>query len=177
MAVFVPAGVVVCGLDETIERRRGAKIKRKGISRDPVRSSHAHFVNVSGLRWLCGMLLTPMSMGPPGVGAALDDGAVSLRALLGAAGPSGANPGAAGLAAEPIGGPLVPGRDVVFVADSRDAALEGSIRSAMVAVPVGSRGCASMPPSMIHLPGVTRGNRRPRLEGSAASDPGGGIGR
>jgi hypothetical protein len=61
VAVFVPAGVVVCGLDETIERRRGAQIKAKGIYRDPVRPSRAHCVNVSGLRWRCCLLLTPMS--------------------------------------------------------------------------------------------------------------------
>ena len=60
VAVFVPSGVVVFGLDETIERRRGAKIKAKGIYRDPVRSSRSHFVKVSGLRWLGCMLLTPM---------------------------------------------------------------------------------------------------------------------
>ncbi len=58
VAVFVPAGQVVCGLDDTIERRRGKKIKAKGIYRDPVRSSHSHFVKASGLRWLCCMLLT-----------------------------------------------------------------------------------------------------------------------
>src|SRR5215207_10872212 len=51
--VFVPgAGPVVIGLDETIERRRGAKIAAKGISRDPVRSSKGHFVKASGLRWI-----------------------------------------------------------------------------------------------------------------------------
>jgi hypothetical protein len=60
VAVFVPSGVIVFGLDETIERRRGAKIRAKGIYRDPVRSSRSHFVKVSGLRWLCCMLLTPM---------------------------------------------------------------------------------------------------------------------
>lgn len=38
-------------------RRRGEKIKAKGIYRDPVRSSHAHFVKASGLRWLSLMLL------------------------------------------------------------------------------------------------------------------------
>ena len=46
------------GLDDTIERRRGAKIRAKGIYRDPVRSSHSHFVKASGLRWLSLMLLT-----------------------------------------------------------------------------------------------------------------------
>ena len=49
---FVPKGPIVCGIDDTIERRRGAKIKAKGIYRDPVRSSHGHFVKASGLRWL-----------------------------------------------------------------------------------------------------------------------------
>jgi len=58
LTVFVPAGAVVLGLDDTIERRRGAKIRAKGIYRDPVRSSHSHFVKASGLRWLSLMLLT-----------------------------------------------------------------------------------------------------------------------
>src|SRR5262245_40619284 len=35
VAVFIPRGVVVCGLADTIERRRGEQIKAKGISRDP----------------------------------------------------------------------------------------------------------------------------------------------
>src|SRR6266850_2359070 len=60
-AVFIPRGVVVLGLDDTIERRRGEQITAKGISRDPMRSSHAHFVKVSGLRWLACMVLTPLS--------------------------------------------------------------------------------------------------------------------
>jgi hypothetical protein len=57
---FVPTGPIVCGLDDTIERRRGTKIKAKGIYRDPVRSSHGHFVKASGLRWLSLMLLAPI---------------------------------------------------------------------------------------------------------------------
>jgi len=57
---FVPKGPIVCGIDDTIERRRGAKIKAKGIYRDPVRSSHGHFVKASGLRWLSLMLLAPI---------------------------------------------------------------------------------------------------------------------
>jgi DDE superfamily endonuclease len=55
--VFAPTGTIVLGLDDTIERRRGEKITAKGIYRDPVRSSHSHFVKASGLRWLCLMLL------------------------------------------------------------------------------------------------------------------------
>jgi len=57
---FVPEGPVVMALDDTIERRRGAKIAAKGIYRDPVRSSHSHFVKASGLRWLCLMLVAPI---------------------------------------------------------------------------------------------------------------------
>jgi hypothetical protein len=49
---------VVVGVDETIERRRGAKIAAKGIYRDPVRSSKEFFVKTSGLRWVSMMLLT-----------------------------------------------------------------------------------------------------------------------
>jgi hypothetical protein len=48
---------VVIGLDDTIERRWGARIKARGIYRDPLRSSHGHFVKASGLRWLSLMLL------------------------------------------------------------------------------------------------------------------------
>lgn len=54
---FLPIGPVVVGIDETIERRRGDKIKAKGIYRDPVRSSRSHFVKASGLRWISMMLL------------------------------------------------------------------------------------------------------------------------
>lgn len=48
---------LVFGIDETIERRRGDKIKAKGIYHDAVRSSHSHFVKCSGLRWMSMMLL------------------------------------------------------------------------------------------------------------------------
>ena len=57
---FVLTGPLVFGLDDTIERRRGANIKAKGIYRDPVRSSQSHMVKASGLRWLSLMLLTPI---------------------------------------------------------------------------------------------------------------------
>src|SRR5918995_791490 len=58
---FAPRGPVLLGLDDTIERRRGKRIGAKGIYRDPVRSSHGHFVKASGLRWLGLMLLVPIS--------------------------------------------------------------------------------------------------------------------
>jgi hypothetical protein len=51
---------LVCGMDDTIERRWGQKIAVRGIYRDPVRSSESHFVKASGLRWISLMLLTPI---------------------------------------------------------------------------------------------------------------------
>lgn len=60
IAAFVPRGPVVVGIDETLERRRGAKIAAKGIYRDAARSSKSHFVKASGLRWVCMMLLVPI---------------------------------------------------------------------------------------------------------------------
>jgi hypothetical protein len=60
VSTFAASGPLVIGLDDTIERRRGAKIKAKGIYRDPVRSSHSHTVKASGLRWLSVMLLVPI---------------------------------------------------------------------------------------------------------------------
>ena len=42
-------GPIIIGLDDTIERRWGARINARGIYRDPVRSSHGHFVKTSGL--------------------------------------------------------------------------------------------------------------------------------
>ncbi|HZQ08581.1 MAG TPA: transposase [Anaerolineae bacterium] len=58
VTTFAPTGVVLIGGDETIERRCGRKIKAKGIYRDPVRSSHNHFVKARGLRWVTLMLLS-----------------------------------------------------------------------------------------------------------------------
>jgi len=55
-----PEQPIVLGLDDHIERRRGAKITAKGIYRDPVRSSKSFFVKTSGLRWVCLMLLAPI---------------------------------------------------------------------------------------------------------------------
>ena len=57
---FAPTGPIILGIDDTIERRKGQKIAAKGIYRDPVRSSHSHFVKTSGLRWLSLMLLVPI---------------------------------------------------------------------------------------------------------------------
>ena len=51
-------GPLVFGIDETIERRRGRRIKARGIYRDGARSSRSHFVKASGLRWISLMWLT-----------------------------------------------------------------------------------------------------------------------
>ena len=57
---FAPSGPIVMAIDDTIERRWGRRIRARGIYRDPVRSSGAHFVKTSGLRWMSLMLLAPI---------------------------------------------------------------------------------------------------------------------
>jgi hypothetical protein len=57
---FASDGVLVMGIDETLERRQGDKIAAKGIYRDAARSSKSFFVKASGLRWISLMLLTPI---------------------------------------------------------------------------------------------------------------------
>ncbi len=61
LQTLAPTGPLVFGLDDTIERRWGRRIKARGIYRDPVRSSRGHFVKASGLRWLSMMLLCQIS--------------------------------------------------------------------------------------------------------------------
>ena len=60
VAAFAPRGPVIMAVDDTIERRWGRRIRMRGIYRDPVRSSDAHFVKTSGLRWMSLMLLAPI---------------------------------------------------------------------------------------------------------------------
>jgi hypothetical protein len=57
---LVPDGSVVIGMDDTIERSWSQRIAAREIYRDPVRSSHGHFVKASGLRWLSFMVLSPV---------------------------------------------------------------------------------------------------------------------
>lgn len=57
---LLPAGPVIVGIDDTIERRWGKKIAARGIYRDPVRSTHGHLVKASGLRWLSFMAMVPL---------------------------------------------------------------------------------------------------------------------
>ena len=54
---LVPTGPLRLAIDETLKRRWGEKIEALGVYRDPVRSSHGHFVKAKGLRWVSLMLL------------------------------------------------------------------------------------------------------------------------
>ena len=124
VAVFIPHGVVILGLDDTIERRRGEQIKAKGIYRDPVRSSHTHVVKASGLRWLACMVLTPLSWADR----------VWALPFLTALCPSERFYEQRGRRHQPLTARAwqlirlvvrwLPGREIVFVADSSFAALE-----------------------------------------------------
>ncbi len=80
---FMPSGApVVIDLDDTIDRRWGAKISARGIYRDPVRSSKGHFVKASGLRWLSAMLLVKIPWADRIHGVALSHPSHSLQTLL-----------------------------------------------------------------------------------------------
>jgi len=50
--VFAPGEVIILAADDTIERRRGRKIKQVSCYRDPVRSSHKHIFKCFGLKWI-----------------------------------------------------------------------------------------------------------------------------
>jgi hypothetical protein len=121
---FVPTGPVILGLDETIERRRGKRISAKGIYRDPVRSSHGHFVKASGLRWLSLMLLVSV----PWAGRVW---ALPFLTALAASERSGRERGRRHKRLTDWGRQLVlqarrwvPGRSLILVADSGFSALE-----------------------------------------------------
>ena len=61
IAAFLAAGApLIIAADETLERRKGSKIKQKGAFRDACRSSKSRIVTSFGLRWLSMMLLVPL---------------------------------------------------------------------------------------------------------------------
>jgi len=61
LVALVPANCpIIIGVDDTIERRKGKKIKAKGCYRDPVRSTEKHVIRCFGLKWLCMMLIAPV---------------------------------------------------------------------------------------------------------------------
>jgi hypothetical protein len=121
---FASAGTVVIGIDDTLERRRGEKIKAKGIYRGPVRSSRSHMVKASGLRWLCAMLLSEIPWA----------GRVWALPVLTALCPSERYHQQRGQRHKPLpqwAGQLIgllhrwlPGREVVVVADSSYAVID-----------------------------------------------------
>ena len=51
---------ILVAVDETLERRKGRKIKAKGLYRDAVRSSQSHVVTSFGLKWEAMMLIVPL---------------------------------------------------------------------------------------------------------------------
>jgi hypothetical protein len=51
-------------VDETLERRKGKKIKAKGRYRDAVRSTQSEVVKCLGLKWISLMLLVPLPWSP-----------------------------------------------------------------------------------------------------------------
>ena len=58
---FVPAGMpLLLAVDETLERRRGPRIKYKGWFRDPIRSTMKHVSKSLGIRWICLAILVPV---------------------------------------------------------------------------------------------------------------------
>lgn len=54
---------LLLAIDETLERRQGAKIKYKGWFRDPIRSTAKHVSTSLGIRWLCLAVLVPVPWG------------------------------------------------------------------------------------------------------------------
>ena len=70
---------LIFGIDETLERRRGPKIKARGIYRDAVRSSRHQLVKASGLRWISLMWLGHDPLGGTPLGLASTHRAGTLR--------------------------------------------------------------------------------------------------
>ena len=59
-ALVAANAAIILGVDETLERRQGKKIKQKGVFRDAVRSSKKYVVHSFGLRWVSMMLIVPV---------------------------------------------------------------------------------------------------------------------
>jgi hypothetical protein len=57
IALLPTGSVIVIGADDTIERRRGKKIKGVGCYRDAVRSTNKHVIKCFGLKWLSLMVM------------------------------------------------------------------------------------------------------------------------
>ena len=58
LIMFIPVSFpIIIGIDDTIERRKGKKIRAKGCYRDAVCSSQKYVVKCFGLKWLSMMLI------------------------------------------------------------------------------------------------------------------------
>ena len=60
IALLPASWPVIVAVDETLERRKGKKIKAKGVYRDAVRSSQSNLVTSFGLKWECMTLIVPL---------------------------------------------------------------------------------------------------------------------
>ena len=168
LRAFAPTGPLVFGVDDTIERRRGKRIRAKGIYRDPVRSSHSHFVKASGLRWLSVMLLAPIPWA----------GRVWALPVLTALAPSERANAEAGRRHKRLTdwarqllrqtqrwcAMLAPGRPVIMVGDMRYAALEllGALAPTMACITRLRLDARLFTPAPPRRPGT---NGRPRVKG------------
>jgi hypothetical protein len=109
IATFALTGELVFGLDDTIERRRGAKIKAKGIYRD---GGALLALALRQSQWLALAQLYVAALGAlggSGLGLALSDCAVSLRTVLCGEKSPASKADRARLAGDRIARPLVAG--------------------------------------------------------------------
>jgi hypothetical protein len=60
LALLPPGWPILVVVDETLERRKGARIAAKGMYRDAVRSSKSRVVTCLGLHWICMALIVPV---------------------------------------------------------------------------------------------------------------------
>ena len=61
ICLCLPAGAPsILAIDDTLERRRGSKIKYKGWFRDAIRSTANHVSKSLGIRWICLAILVPV---------------------------------------------------------------------------------------------------------------------
>lgn len=161
---FAPEGALVFAIDDTIEWCRGERITAKGIYRDPVRSSHSHFVKASSLRWLCLMLTME-------VGWAKRVGALPVLSCLCPSeryyGRERAHKKLTQWARQMIlqVKRWLPQREVVVVADSSFAALEllAAVRREVTMITRLRLDAALYQPAPVRRP---RQNGRPRLKGA-----------
>lgn len=60
VVLLPPHWPLIIAIDETIERRKGKKIKAKGCYRDAVRSTEKKVIHCFGLKWIAMMAIVPL---------------------------------------------------------------------------------------------------------------------